>query len=466
MLSNKLSRREMLKLTGAVAGTSLLAACTVPPPGAAPAGSDEGAMMTDRKTIRWWDNYTAEHPLGSTLIEKVFSTFTEENPGWDVEFTFVTNSELVPKFITSRMAGEPPDLFANFAGRGSLYHAGYCLPLQDFVKELGQWDDMIDGFRNICTIGEDLVGYPALCGTKMYIYRKDFFDEAGLDADNFPDNWDDLLDAMVKLTQRDGDGNITRAGLRMGKTWDWEQMTVNAYQNGGGEFDQSDKITGPCTVNGPEFSEAFSWNLDLKRVHGINPLEGLTLPPGTWPTVEGLTAMEIQGPWWVPNMRLRKPENADLLGIGAPIARNAGGERVGLANANHIISVYTESDIQDAALSLLEVYSRAESQEALHNAIDADGEFPQFFLTALNSYNENLAWLQDEPLIRDTAFLEFAGSGRDVGYDHIGYREMAVNIWSPFTEMALFGLRDDQDALDTMAGKADSITNRILSTGA
>ena len=68
----------------------------------------------------------------------------------------------------------------------------------------------------------------------MYIYRKDFFDEAGLDADNFPDNWDDLLDAQIKLTQRDGDGNITRAGMRMGKTWDWEQMTVNAYQNGGG----------------------------------------------------------------------------------------------------------------------------------------------------------------------------------------------------------------------------------------
>ncbi|MDE0182784.1 MAG: hypothetical protein OXL39_15645, partial [Caldilineaceae bacterium] len=242
--------------------------------------------------------------------------------------------------------------------------------------------------------------------------------------------------------------------------------TVNAYQNGGGEFDQSDPLTGACTVNAPEFAEAFSWNLDLKRVHEVNPLEGLTLPPGTWPTVEGFTAMEIQGPWWVPNMRLRKPENADLMGVGAPIARNAGGERVGLANANHVISVYSESEVQEAALALLEVYSRAESQEALHNAIDAEGKFPQFFLTAINSFNENLAWLQDEPLVRDTAYLAEAGSGRDVGYDHVGYREMAINIWSPFKEMALFGLRTDQDALDNMASKADGITNRILSTGA
>ena len=467
MLSKKYSRRDMLKLTGAAAGATLMAACAAAPaPSATTSGDAEPAMGTMRKTVRWWDNYNSEHPIGATLIEKVFSVFEQENPGWDVEFTFVTNTELVPKMITSRMAGEPPDLFANFAGRGSLAHAGYTLPLQDYVKEWGQWDDMIDGFRNLCTVGDDLIGYPALCGTKMYIYRKDFFDEAGLDADNFPDNWDDLLDAQIKLTQRDGDGNITRAGMRMGKTWDWEQMTVNAYQNGGGEFDQSDPLTGNCTVNAPEFAEAFTWNLDLKRVHGINPLEGLTLPPGTWATVEGYTAMEIQGPWWVPNMRLRKPENADLMGIGAPISRNAGGERLGLANANHIISVYADSEVQEAALALLEVYSRPASQEALHNAIDAEGKFPQFFLTAFNSMNENLAWLQDEPLVRDTAFLEFAGSGRDVGYDHVGYREMAINIWSPFTEMALFGLREDQDALDSMASKADGITNRIMSTGA
>ena len=342
----------MLKLTGAAAASSVLAACAPAATTPAPASGDaqEPAQGPMRKTIRWWDNYNAEHPIGATLIEKVFSVFEQENPGWDVEFTFVTNTELVPKFITSRMAGEPPDLFANFAGRGSLAHAGYCLPLQDFVKELGQWDDMIDGFRDICTVGGDLIGYPSLCGTKMYIYRKDLFDEAGLDADTFPDNWDDLQDAMIKLTQRDGSGNITRAGMRMGKTWSWEQITVNAYQNGGAEFDQSDPLTGKCTASAPEFAEAFTWNLDLKRVHEINPLEGLTLPPGTWPTVEGFTAMEIQGPWWVPNMRLRKPENADLLGIGAPIARSAGGERVGLANANHVISVYAESDVQEAAL--------------------------------------------------------------------------------------------------------------------
>lgn len=94
MLLNKLSRCELLKLTSAAAGTTLLAACTVPAPPAANSGSsDAPAQGADRKTIRWWDNYSDEHPLGTTLIRDIFPVFEEENPGWVVEFTFVTNTE-------------------------------------------------------------------------------------------------------------------------------------------------------------------------------------------------------------------------------------------------------------------------------------------------------------------------------------------------------------------------------------
>jgi len=487
MLNKRLTRRELLKLAGVAAGSAVLSACAPAEPEVAPEevvvketvvveGTPEVVEKVvtatsppeapGRKTLRFWDNYGDEDPKSQILINQVFEQFKQENPGWDVEFTFVTNTEVVPKLITSRMAGDPPDLWANFAGRGSTAHAGYCLPLQDFVKEIGQWDDMIEGFKRLSTVGGDLIGYPSHCGTKMYVYRKDFFEEAGLDPDQFPNTWDELLDAMIKLTKYDADGNITRAGLRMGKTWDWEQITVSAWQNGGSEFDQADPLTGECTVAEPAFAEAFTWNLDLKRVHNVNPLEGMSLPDGTWPTVEGYSAMEIQGPWWVPHMRIRKPESADLLGVGAPIAREEGGERVGLCNANHIISVYKDSEVLDAALALLEVYTRKESQLAINNAIDAEGKFPRYFFTSIEPWNADLQWVQEEPLVRDTAFFEWNGTGRDVSYDHIGYREMAINIWAPYTEMALFGLQGDQEALETMAAKADGITARILSTGA
>ena len=138
MLSKKYSRRDMLKLTGAAAGATLMAACAAPPaPSATTSGDAEPAMGSMRKTVRWWDNYNAEHPIGSTLIDQVFPVFEKENPGWDVEFTFVTNTELVPKMITSRMAGEPADLFANFAGRGSLAHAGYTTSTPGLCERVG-----------------------------------------------------------------------------------------------------------------------------------------------------------------------------------------------------------------------------------------------------------------------------------------------------------------------------------------
>jgi len=484
MLDKKLTRRDLLKLAGATAGSAILSACTPAEP-ADPevvevevtrevAGEAEEIVVTatppaaapGRKVLRWWDNYNGEHPIGQTVQNVVFEQFKQENPGWDVEFTFVTNTEVVPKLITSRMAGEPPDLWGNFAGRGSTAHAGYCLPLQDFVKDIGQWDDMIDGYKRICTVGDDLIGYPDLCGTKMYIYRKDFFEEAGLDPDNFPTNWDDLLDALIKTTQYDASGAITRSGWNLGGTADWEQIAVMGWQNGGSEFDQADLLAGKCTVAEPEFAEAFSWMLDLKRVHNVCPLEGMTLPPGTSALVEGFMAVDLQGPWAIPGMRLRDPEGAERLGIGAPIARKDGGERLGLANANHVISVYADSDVLDAALALLEVYSRPENLAATCTSIDPEGKNPQYFLSALQSVSPNLQWVQEEPLIGESAYLEYSGSGVDVAYDHIGYREMAINIWNPYMEMALFGMRSDQDALETMAAKADGITGRILSTGA
>ena len=81
MLSKKYSRRDMLKLTGAAAGATLMAACAAAPaPSATTSGDAEPAMGTMRKTVRWWDNYNAEHPIGSTLIEQVFPSLSKRTP--------------------------------------------------------------------------------------------------------------------------------------------------------------------------------------------------------------------------------------------------------------------------------------------------------------------------------------------------------------------------------------------------
>jgi ABC-type glycerol-3-phosphate transport system substrate-binding protein len=475
MSSKKLTRRDFLRWAGVAAGSCGLAACapkvvketvvveksvekvvTATPPPKAPG----------RKTIRWWDIYPDTDPKSIIFLEDVVPEFQKENPGWEIEYTRAPGAELVTKFITARMAGEPPDIFQVFTGRGSLYHAGYCMPLQDWLKDIGQWDDMIEGIKKVVTVGDDVIAYPSRCATKMWIYRKDFFEEAGID--HFPEDWDEYTDAVVKLTKRDANGNVTRAGSRLTPlSYDgWEEVAIRAMQNDAPEFDPADPITGASNLTSPGFAETFTWDLDAWRVHKVMPLEGLTMPPGTWPTVEGYTAMEYQAPWWVPNMVLRAPQSYDLIGIGPPLARHKGGKRVGLCNAGIQQAVYTESEVQEAALALLEVYSRKHHQIAINNSATADMKRIQYAFTCQASWNADLPWIQEEPLVRDTAYSEYLGAGQDVAYNHVGYMEMLLNVIKPYRDMALHGLMSDEEALGTMASEMDRITNRILKTGA
>jgi ABC-type glycerol-3-phosphate transport system substrate-binding protein len=476
MLNKRLTRRELLKWAGVTAGSVALSACAPASPEPPPTPEPETIVVTatplpaapGRKTIRWWDIYPDTDPKSVYFLEKVVPEFQKENPGWEVEYTYASGEELVTKFLTARMAGVPPDIFQVFSGRGSLYHAGYCLPLQDFFKEIGIEDDMIRGFRDVVTIAGDVIAYPSRCATKMWVYRKDFFEEAGLDPEKFPDDWDEYVDAAIKLTKRDAQGNITRAGSRhTGRTFDaWEEVAIRAFQNGGTEFDPADPVTGTSAITEPAFAEAFTWDLDIKRVHKILPLEGMELPPGAWPTIEGYTAMEYQAPWWVPNMRKRAPESYALMGVGAPLARHKGGKRIGLNNAGIQQAVYAESEVQDAALALLEVYARKEHQIQINNAVDPESKRIQYAFTCQNSWNADLPWVAEEPLVRDTGYTEYLGQGSDVSYGHVGYMEMLLNVIAPYRDMALFGMMSDEEALATMAGEMDRITDRILKTGA
>mgnify|MGYP003332997708 FL=1 len=66
----------------------------------------------------------------------------------------------------------------------------------------------------------------------MY-YNKDAFREAGLNPDNPPSNWDELVAATKKLVKKDAAGNVTRWGIEIPSTgypyWMFGALTM---QNG------------------------------------------------------------------------------------------------------------------------------------------------------------------------------------------------------------------------------------------
>ena len=98
-----------------------------------------------------------------------------------------TQAIVIPKFPTREESASPPmkdqdDFLANLISAGS-----------------------VDG---------KLAMMPVQVTNYMLIYRKDLYEEAGLDPENPPATWEDLAAAAEKLTKRD-DLGITVAGLQL-----------------------------------------------------------------------------------------------------------------------------------------------------------------------------------------------------------------------------------------------------------
>ena len=67
--------------------------------------------------------------------------------------------------------------------------------------------------------------------TAIFYYNKAAFQEAGLDAENFPTTWAALATTAEKLTKRDASGRVTRWGIKMAGDLGNAQWTFGALAN-------------------------------------------------------------------------------------------------------------------------------------------------------------------------------------------------------------------------------------------
>lgn len=118
----------------------------------------------------------------------------------DVEVTFEFKSDqgYEQLLMTSIAAKSGPDLFNWWAGPFTVDMAtrGGLLALDDlYPKEM--WDKAL-GVEYLVVDGKTY-GVPTEFYYEILMYNKELFKKAGLDPDNFPETWDELLAACEKL---------------------------------------------------------------------------------------------------------------------------------------------------------------------------------------------------------------------------------------------------------------------------
>ena len=217
-VNRPLSRRDFLKLTGvgltAAGLSSVIQACGGP--AATTVAPAVTQLPTGKNLKAWWWGET-EAPGLQKWFEESIAQFKDKTAN-TIEPLLLSTLVVISEFQTASAAKNAPDV--QFFWNG-IYHMesvllGYVEPLDGLIPvaeiEATQPTNMSKYDGKYYRMGWYSAG-------PMWLYNKEMFDKAGLNADAPPKTWDELLDAGDKLKTA-GFLPIT-AGLKDGPWGEW-----------------------------------------------------------------------------------------------------------------------------------------------------------------------------------------------------------------------------------------------------
>lgn len=203
-------RRASFLAAGAAAAL-VLAACGGDDPDTEPAAgtADEADAAEETAAepgdLRLWVN-GGDTP--QEMRDWLIATFEEQNPGSTLTIEEQAWEGLVERLTTSlASATETPDVVEVGNTQAPTFtNVGAFLPLTDEqVAELGG-DDLLPGFVEAGTADGVVSAVPLYAGSKVVLYRTDFFEDAGVEV---PTTLDEFVEAAETLTASSDDPNFS-----------------------------------------------------------------------------------------------------------------------------------------------------------------------------------------------------------------------------------------------------------------
>ncbi len=267
----------------------------------------------DAVVIHWWHESTNDAQVA--YWQGLADAFVADHPNVSFEITNLENEAYKAKLLTSMQAGDPPDLFWSWGG-GVLWNYAAAGLTRDITPELtandNAWKDSFSAAAALELYGKDgaYYGVPFDWGAVGMFYNKALFTQAGLDPENPPTTWTELLDTVQKLK----DAGITPLSIGEKDKWPGHFWYGYLAVREGGEdaFLKAYDRTGSFT-DAP-FVKAFE---DLKQLVDLDAFqEGfLAAGYGDQETVfgNGEAAMELMGQW-SPTVQRQNSESGEGIG--------------------------------------------------------------------------------------------------------------------------------------------------------
>ena len=148
--------------------------------------------------------------------------FEAANPDVDIIIEQFPGSSLKDFEIKLRLrfsSGKAPDVFhANQSVVAEYAHLGLLAEAPPFIEEMVQSNSLNEMIRQAPCFNETCYGITADAVWTVLYYNKKMFEEAGLDPEQPPRTWDELIAYADMLTLRRDDGTLVRTGLSLRKT--------------------------------------------------------------------------------------------------------------------------------------------------------------------------------------------------------------------------------------------------------
>ncbi len=303
-------RRTPLVLTAIAAASALALA------GCAPADGGGGDGPTQVTIWHYWDGANAD------TFDAMVADYNASHPDVKVSTSNVPNADFLTKLRASATSKTLPDIaIGDLVWVPQIEQLGTLADLKGLMPS-EVLSDINPALTSFGTIGGKQVSVPVSANNLAYMYNKTLFAEAGLDPEQPPTTWDELMadgKAILEKTGKPGYDLFTQAGDNgEGLTWNFQ---VNLWQ-AGGEFLNADNSA--AAFNTAEGKKALQFWVDLID-SGVSPYAKW----GEFEKGQGGSAQE--GSWmvgiWAPDPPFefgtaKAPYPAD----GTP-ATNLGGEQ-------------------------------------------------------------------------------------------------------------------------------------------
>jgi len=265
----QLTRTELLKDAAKAAGVAAVAGSG----GALRAASAYGATDADqlsealKGTLTVWQH---QSPIYNKNYAQLGQAFMKKHPQVKINNLYIPYAQFESKALIAFTSGQAPDIIklgawdiANYASKGLISPVDYHL--LGYSSSHAFESAYAPGALGALTYSNQVYGLPIDYNSLFLFYRRDHFEQAGLDPDKPPTTWEQVAQYAQKLTQRDSSGNLTRAGFQLWydlPIWDFLNFIALPAGAGGG-------VLGPNNqgaLSTPAGIKALTWYGNLSNV--------------------------------------------------------------------------------------------------------------------------------------------------------------------------------------------------------